>query len=127
MGKSVEAAMNTQATDEKKLICSFCKLRAGSKEKLRTHMTNRHAVLGSKLSEFISAEMGSDSNENGLENKNKCKICDVVHDNLGKLWNHYKRTHRVMKDAIKSLISKSKCTICEASVTFIGDHYRNFH
>jgi len=133
--ESTNAHISKQTVDllsetsyESALTCMLCKIKTATEEKLKSHMTNRHAVVESKLAVFVSGEASiAQLEKNVAGNKNKCKICDADHENLGKLWNHYKRTHKVMKDTIKSLISKSKCTICAANVTFIGDHYRTFH
>merc|ERR1719431_901352 len=89
--EEIEPLVRSQSSDENILTCILCKLKVSNKEKLSSHMTNRHAVTGSKLSDFISGESSSVLNgPNDPEDRNKCKICNEDFDNLGKLWNHYK-------------------------------------
>ena len=110
--------------------CILCKLKISSEDKMKMHMKITHTVPEGKMYVFEDEGKGlfkvSDFPDPNIDS-NQCKLCDISHQNLGLLWNHYKRQHKVGKDTIKGLITKTKCKICSAQVTFISEHNKAFH
>ena len=110
--------------------CILCKLKISSEDKMKMHMKITHTVPEGKMYVFEDGGKGlfkvSDFPDPNIDS-NQCKLCDISHQNLGLLWNHYKRQHKVGKDTIKGLITKTKCKICSAQVTFISEHNKAFH